>query len=939
MRARVNGAFLCFAVAAFATPVLAQQTTGAIVGTVKDATGASLPGVTASLKGPGIVGTQTAVTNETGFYRFPALPPGAYSLSFALSGFSTLTREGVRVSLGSTSEENAALKLSQLAEEITVSGEAAVINTQGNEVSTNYDKDWVRNAPVPRFSFFDLINAAPGVSAATSEAGGSITSTRSSSLGGSSSDNNYQIDGTDLTSPSDGNAWPYPNTDAIEEIQVLSLGAPAEYGNVQGAVFNVVTRQGSNAFHGDANFYYQSNGLTGNNTDKTLADGSFADACPTDADPNARCPFHRNAFQDMTLQLSGPVVQDKLWFFVSYQHQKDAKAVAGTPAEFPTTAKADRVFGKINWQISAKHKLQFAYHNDYYHLPFQTSSVEDPKSVAEEHGNNPTPNVTYTWVKSDKTYLEARFSGFYGSDHGDPTQSGVARIQPRYLDVDTGLITGGVYSWYDGSINRTGASVKISHFADKFLGGSHDFKFGVQYNQGGRDYIIGTNDYIYTYSLSGYPSFGYTQLPWHNGGKERSTGIFVDDTYRIGSRLSLNIGVRFDHARASFDSFPALDREGNPTGAVSQGIDNVFTWDSPAPRLGFNYKLTSDGKTVLRGHYGRYYRGIITGEFEPASPAYPPRYLFSGTYDAQGNPQDLTLVSDNSQLKVDSHFKNPYTDQFIVGFERELTKDVGLSMNYVYKRGEQYGGWRDTNGQYSLVPYSDTAGADASGRDIPVYRLDSEPSASQFLLTNPGEMFTRFSGLTVQLTKRMSHNWQATASLVLSKSTGRIASSLTGPASSAGAAAGNLFGQNPNDYINTDERLPSDRPVIGKLQFVYMLPKGFLLGANYTYQSGRPWARQVKLSQDLAGLPTNILAEKLTGDRRVSSQNVLDVRVQKEFSITKTVGLAVFTDMLNLLNNDAYENIGSRLGTSASYGLPTQFILPRRFLLGAKLKF
>ena len=937
MRARISGVVCLFAFAAFATPLLAQQTTGAIVGTVKDATGATLPGVTVSLKGPGIVGTQTAVTNDAGFYRFAALPPGTYSLSFALSGFGTLTREGVRVSLGSTSEENSALKLSQLAEEITVRGEASVVNTQGNEVATNYDKDWVRNAPVPRFSFFDLINAAPGVSAATSEAGGSITSTRSSSLGGSSSDNNYQIDGTDLTSPSDGNAWPYPNTDAIEEIQVLSLGAPAEYGNVQGAVFNVVTRQGSNVFHGDANFYYQSNGLTGDNTNKTLSDGTFADACPTDADPNARCPFHRNAFQDMTVQLSGPVVKDKLWFFVSYQHQKDSKAVAGTPAEFPTTAKADRVFGKVNWQISPKHKLQFAYHNDYYHLPFQTSAVEAPSAVAEEHGNNPTPNVAYTWVKSDKTYLEARFSGFYGSDHGDPAQASSTRIQPRYLDLDSGLITGGIYSWYDGSINRTGASVKISHFADKFLGGSHDFKFGLQYNQGGRDYVIGNNDYIYTYS--GYPSFGYTQLPWHNGGKERSTGIFVDDTYRIGSRLSLNLGVRFDHARASFDSFPALDREGNPTGAVSQGIDNVFTWNSPAPRLGFNYKLTADGKTVLRGHYGRYYRGIITGEFEPTSPAYPPKYLFSGTYDEQGSPQDLTLVADNSQLSVDSHFKNPYTDQFIIGFERELAKDIGLSMNYVYKRGEQYGGWRDTTGLYSRVPYSDTEGSDATNQDITVSRLDSDPSASHFLLTNPGEMFTRFSGLTIQLTKRMSHNWQAMASLVLSKATGRIAASLSGPASAAGAAAGNEFGSNPNDYLNTDGRLPTDRPVIGKLQLVYMFPKGFLVGANYTYQSGRPWARQVKLSQDLAGLPTNILAETITGDRRVSSQSVLDVRVQKEFMLTKEVGLAFFSDMLNLLNNDAYENIGSRLGTSDSYGLPTQFILPRRFLLGAKLKF
>ena len=121
---------------------------------------------------------------------------------------------------------------------------------------TNYDKDWVRNAPQRRFTFFDLINAAPGVSQTTS------TARARTSFGSGTDENSYQLDGTDFTAPSTGAAWPWPNTDAIEEIEVLSLGAPAEYGGLQGAVFNVVTRQGSNAFHGDANFYYQSQGLT-----------------------------------------------------------------------------------------------------------------------------------------------------------------------------------------------------------------------------------------------------------------------------------------------------------------------------------------------------------------------------------------------------------------------------------------------------------------------------------------------------------------------------------------------------------------------------------------------------------------------------------------------------------------------------------------------------
>ena len=153
MRVRLSAAVLILiaGLVVATKPVLAQQTTGEVVGSVKDESGGVLPGVTVSIKGPTIVGTRSAVTNETGFYRFPALPPGTYTLTFALSGFSTLNREGIRVRLGATQEENAALKISQLAEEVTVTGEASVIDTQGNEVATNYDKDWVRNAPIRRF--------------------------------------------------------------------------------------------------------------------------------------------------------------------------------------------------------------------------------------------------------------------------------------------------------------------------------------------------------------------------------------------------------------------------------------------------------------------------------------------------------------------------------------------------------------------------------------------------------------------------------------------------------------------------------------------------------------------------------------------------------------------------------------------------------------------
>ncbi|HWX24293.1 MAG TPA: carboxypeptidase-like regulatory domain-containing protein, partial [Vicinamibacteria bacterium] len=199
-----------------AAPALAQQTTGNIVGTVTDDSGAVLPGATVTVSGPTIVGTEVAVSSDKGLYRIAALPPGNYSLEVVMSGFGTQKRI-VKLPLGQTIEENVSLKISQMSEEVNVVGEAPVVNAQSNEVSANYDKDWVRNAPIARYSFFDLINAAPGVN---QSATGAATST---SFGGGSTDNSYQLDGTDFTAPTTGESWPYPNTDAIEEIQVLSL--------------------------------------------------------------------------------------------------------------------------------------------------------------------------------------------------------------------------------------------------------------------------------------------------------------------------------------------------------------------------------------------------------------------------------------------------------------------------------------------------------------------------------------------------------------------------------------------------------------------------------------------------------------------------------------------------------------------------------------------
>ncbi|HET8644779.1 MAG TPA: TonB-dependent receptor, partial [Vicinamibacteria bacterium] len=495
---------LALVAAAVARPALAQRTTGGIAGTVTDASGGALPGVTVAVSGANIVGTQTTVTNEVGFYRFIGLPPGVYQVTFTMSGFKSLRRTDVHVGVGSTVDANAALEISQLQETVDVVG-AALVDTTSNEVGANYDREWVDKAPLRRFSFFDVVAAAPG----SLQGGDSNNNSRTMVFGSSYDENAYQVDGVDITDNYFNEALAEPNTDVIQEIEILSLGAPAEYGNLTGAVYNIVTRQGTNEFHGDAGFYLQTDGLTSSNTeDLANPDGSFLDACP---DGENRCPWTRDRFTDASFQLGGPIIKDKLWFFASYANQRDYYWDVGVDASSDLTAgrfKTDRYFGKLNWQINEHHKLVGTFHLDDKDDDGGLSANSAPETAVKRTARTPTPGLGYTGVLSDRTVLEVRYSGFYGDVKQLPTDPNQPRDLPRFYDIDTGFISGGHYYWYDLGPKRTTITGKVSHLADNFLGSSHDFRFGVQYSAAQAGGLVGYNDLIYTYSQSS-PGYGY----------------------------------------------------------------------------------------------------------------------------------------------------------------------------------------------------------------------------------------------------------------------------------------------------------------------------------------------------------------------------------------------------------------------------------------------
>jgi hypothetical protein len=874
---------------------------------ITDDSGAVLPGVTVTLRGPGVPGAPTTVSNESGVYRFPNLPPGVYSITVELQGFTTKTQTDIPVSLGSTADVPVQMAVSTQTETITVVAETPVVDTATTEVATNFNRQFVENVPVRRFTFFDLINAAPGVAV------NNQTSSRSQAFGSAANENLYLLDGTDFTAPLSGAAWPWPNTDAIEEVQTLSLGASAEYGNVAGAVFNVVTRQGSNTFHGDTNLYWQNDGLTARNT--------------SDAEDGGQ-PYNRARFVDTTTQIGGPIISDQLWFFGSYQYQQDWESQPGTDKEYPAKSNAKRYFFKFNYSINANHRVQFQQHDDFYEIPERQTPERAPSTINLNHGHNPSPGLMYTAVINPTTVVEARYSGFYGTAANDPLNGG-PRIATRYQDLDTGNITGGIYTWYDGKSFKTAFAGKVTKYADEFLGAQHDFKVGVQYNSGGSESVYGYNDYIYTYGST--PAYGYTQNPFWSGGRMRALGIYADDTIRW-NRLTLNAGLRFDTSKGYFNALPLLDRNANQIGET-QGVDELFTWNVISPRLGATYQLNQAGTTLIKGSWGRYYRGIVTGEFDPANPSIANRYVFDGTYNALGLPQGLELSTSNENLRIDSGFDNPYTDQFIATFEHQLSDRVGFAVNGVWKKWDTQSAWRDIGGTYQTVTRT------AEGKDFQLQQLTSGAESRIFQLTNRDEMEATYKGAHFQVNKRMSNRWQATVGLTLSKSEGLLGPSnaRSTPVTNANSTAG-VFGQNPNDFVNADGLLIGDRPVLFKSSLVYELGWELTTAVNYMYQSGRPWGREVRFNGLVPGA-TRVLYEPFNDDRRVGALNGLDVRLEKALRFGGTAEGAVFGDFLNLFNNGGYESIIDRRQVSTNFGVPTRYVLPRRLMLGAKFRF
>ena len=917
-----------------------QILTGSIRGTVRDEESVILPGVIVELRSPALIGgPKVQVTSERGSFRFANLPPGIYELTFSLGGFQTLKKEGNIVRVDTMVTENAVLKITTLQESITVVAESPVVDVTKSGVSTSWQTEMMDNLPLTRTCFFDLVNSTPGVWSH----GGTTDASRSVAYGTGSESNTYLFDGVDTTSPDYGAAWAWLNPDVIQEIQVIGIGGKAEYGNFMGATINIVTKSGGNAFHGGASALFQFDALTANNSKAYIQDlldtGYISE--------EEKFPYHRQAWRDLSFQLGGPIVKDKIWFFLSAWNQYDASTPTGTDPQYYTEWKDTHLFFKGTIQATKNLKFRAFIDYEWFELPDAfTPDYETLDGIGYEYGISPTASIGLTAVLSDTTFFDLKYNYSGGRDF---FESVTGFRGTSHYNWDTDVNSGGVnWTWYFWP-SRHAVNATLSHFAEDFIAGDHDFKIGIQYSRGRSDvdggYITGATYAIYTYEYyEGYPYLyeaKYEMAPYSYGARSRQVSGFLDDTWSISDRLTLNIGLRYDHNKGwipdmpEIEVGPAPDYEWTDSDVIVPGKPDLVKWRVFSPRIGFAFKLTPDGKTLFRANAGRYYDMMTMGNWYLPAPTTP---IWTAYWRYAGDTAWIFNYDDPpARVSVDPNLKNPYADQFSVGIDRELFPDFGVSVTYMEKWTKDMIGFEPAVGTwddyYDLITFSDPL----TGDPIQAYNLTDE--LPELLITNPDRYYSRFRMISIVANKRMSNNWQLSASFTYSKIWGLNPRGINRQTYSENLLFNSSSARDPNHFLNLEGRMPGDRPYTIRMQGTYIFPYGISASTNFQIMSGAPYARSVTLFDLEQGEKDVAVEARGDNGHRLPTAYLLDINVGKTFRIGDRFSIQARFEVFNLLNRATPTSQMDYSLASGDTWVWGYIWMPRRAQVGFKVIF
>lgn len=996
---------LCISLA-LTSAVFSQVQTGSITGQIKDNEGNALPGVTVAVVSDALMGTRSYVSSETGFFRFPALPPGTYALTAEMQGFQTAKRSDIVVRVGMVVHLDISMQVATVEQEVTVTAVAPVVDVQQSKIAVSVDHNMLRNVPVAR-DMHDIINSAPGAN--YSEGSGWGGADRMTSIHGASvRDNTYAFDGVNMNDPVNMHPITNLNFDVIEEVELILGGQSAEVGYTAGAYVNIVTRSGGNKFSGGATLY---------NTNKSFVQQLWTDE-QYQAMGVSKPSVDRN-YNDLSFSLGGPIIKDKLWFFANGRYLRNDKDTMFLPWDLPYPHpggfkhepwpdwyhKETMGFIKLTSQITPKIKVMGMFNYTSTFRPIDSSPGPRTLFIAtrkwDENVSAATGSLTY--VLDQNTFIDLKGS-YVHRYFAQPFQDGTYDGNVAVWNYGTNFSSGAPAYEESWDKNRYQIAAYVTRFQERWLGGNHELKAGVEFTRDRNDWNWWRKDSMYwqwnrgspyyfgnttaadvkTYGLPanavgvGYSLVGaYICGPNEGDNPVADIGThiaaFLQDSMTIANRLTLNVGLRFDYASLDKPDMK-MGTAGNPMivwlgdnvvkpytaktypTVFPQGINpwlaaeapdwkGVIKWNNLAPRIGLTYDLFGNGKTALKAFAGRYV-DYLSLRFALAVTAFDPGWSWRlYWFDLDKNkgldktdaywvyPYDFRKQDPSYVLKVmDPNIKAPYTDEVTLGISHELTRNVFVGLNYHYKTKkniwqrsywipdteEWWYHWDQPATKRWYVPFTTIVPGIGNypDRQVTIYMRKNDAPAYFYRGTNLPELSSKYQGLEFIFNKRMSDGWQFSGSVVYSKAYGNLGGTYNETAGWTGS------GTLPNWYTNRDGRQSIDRPLAIKLMGSVELRYGIILSAYYRYFSGAPWGRTASVRPPANWCAANNVLREFVSvyiepidTRRNRGTNVIDFRIEKEFSLKRFGRLGAYLDVLNLLGyndvsvgqNDVYQ--------------------------------
>lgn len=868
-------------------PASAQETRGSIEGTIKDTSGGVLPGVTVEARSPALVGVSTAMSDTTGGYRFPSLPPGVYEVTATLTGFAIRKVEDIHLRLGQILKIDFALEVATLAETVQVSAESPIIDVKQNAAAVSIEANIIERIPRGR-NFTSVLSTAPGTNNEAKAGGFQID-------GASGSENRFIIDGQDTTDLRTGVSRKTVLADFIAEVQVKSSGYNAEYRATTGGVISAITKSGSNRWNGSVGSYYSNDDWAGKIRQSLRLNPlrqTEAEHITTPRDP------------DFTVEpvgnIGGPIFRDKTWFFLGYAPtvRRQERTVTFVPSNLTKTVLSNRESHSLNYNVTSQLRnnlrAKFVGANDRS-INANGSSLPglEPNGTSTA---NPTlfPNPVTTdstndlyvgelaWVVSPKFFVntnvgyltynsynvtETEFPNALRHSFGQSNFCNSTAVpgSPNcpFPEIPASLQQLNGFADLPSSsravrdkFGRLGVNVDGTYYAN--FGGQHMLKVGVQWERLSNDVLTGAQQPTVTLqwnssrtTLDEPPrqvrgTYGYfTVARSYTEGKIHSdnVGLYLQDAWTVNNNLTLNVGIRADS-----EKIPSYQPQ-NP--GITFGLG-----DKIAPRVGFAYDLQDNGKWKAYGSWGMFYdiqklempRGswgadrwidyhytLDTFNWPSITCEGPVGTGCPGTFIELADRRHV--ANDPENFLVDPNLKPMRSQEVTLGIDHELTRTMSVGVRYAHKQVD-----------YAI----EDVGIQVAG------------VGEIFMIANPGYGIAEFTlkgscptcpaqppavrdydGLEFRLLKRLSNRWSLNTSYLYS----RLWGNYSGLASSDenGRTSPNVNRVFDGIYMSFDEtaeptygRLQTDRPHQFKLQATYDLPWGTGLGVNYFLESGTP---------------------------------------------------------------------------------------------------